>query len=328
MPPQSSGLFYERGELMGMGGVGKKKIRLFSRIIVNFDTIKNKYLVAGDSNLIKFWDMNNSHLLTTSDAGGNLPTTPAICCNREGTLLAVSANDNNIKILASVANDTGAITASGTFTKSTFGDSNLIKFWDMNNSDLLTTSDVCGNLPTTPAICCNREGTLLVVSANDNNIKILASVANDTGAITAFGTFTKSTFGDSNLIKFWDMNNSDLLTTSDAGGNLPTTPAICCNREGTLLAVSVNDNNIKILASVANDTGAITASGTFTKGVDKNDPDRERWEKIIEEKKIRHLQTLAIQLAKFYLLIQEVTFTAVSNGSTCRNAWFPCSSLG
>ncbi|XP_059644516.1 topless-related protein 4-like [Cornus florida] len=71
------------------------------------------------------------------------------------------------------------------------------------------------------------------------------------------------------------MNNSDLLTTSDVGGNLPATPVICCNRDGTLLAVSANDNNIIILASFVNDTGAITASGTLTKGVDKNDPDRD-----------------------------------------------------
>ncbi|XP_059639078.1 uncharacterized protein LOC132281385 [Cornus florida] len=39
----------------------------WSKGIMNFDTIKNKYLVASDSNLIKFWDMNNSDLLTTSD---------------------------------------------------------------------------------------------------------------------------------------------------------------------------------------------------------------------------------------------------------------------
>ncbi|KAK1269512.1 Topless-related protein 1 [Acorus gramineus] len=68
--------------------------------VVQFDTTRNRFLAAGDEFLIKFWDMDNVNLLTTIDADGGLPASPRIRFNKEGTLLAVSANDNMIKILA------------------------------------------------------------------------------------------------------------------------------------------------------------------------------------------------------------------------------------
>ncbi|XP_058115708.1 protein TPR3-like isoform X2 [Magnolia sinica] len=68
--------------------------------VVQFDTTRNRFLAAGDEFLIKFWDMDNVNLLTTIDADGGLPASPRIRFNKEGTLLAVSANDNGFKILA------------------------------------------------------------------------------------------------------------------------------------------------------------------------------------------------------------------------------------
>ncbi|KAK1287265.1 Topless-related protein 1 [Acorus calamus] len=68
--------------------------------VVQFDTTRNRFLAAGDECMIKFWDMDNVSLLTTIDADGGLPASPRIRFNKEGTLLAVSANDNMIKILA------------------------------------------------------------------------------------------------------------------------------------------------------------------------------------------------------------------------------------
>ncbi|KAF8389153.1 hypothetical protein HHK36_025846 [Tetracentron sinense] len=70
--------------------------------VVQFDTTKNRFLAAGDEFSIKFWDMDNNQLLTTIDADGGLPASPRIRFNKEGTLLAVSANENGIKILANV----------------------------------------------------------------------------------------------------------------------------------------------------------------------------------------------------------------------------------
>ncbi|GFZ11859.1 transducin family protein [Actinidia rufa] len=68
--------------------------------VVQFDTTKNRFLAAGDDYSIKFWDMDNVQLLTSIDADGNLPASPRIRFNKDGTLLAVSANENGIKILA------------------------------------------------------------------------------------------------------------------------------------------------------------------------------------------------------------------------------------
>lgn len=67
--------------------------------VVHFDTAKDQILAAGDDHVIKIWDMNKVQLLTTIDAGGGLPENPRICFNKNGTLLAVIANENRIKIL-------------------------------------------------------------------------------------------------------------------------------------------------------------------------------------------------------------------------------------
>ncbi|KAK4760355.1 hypothetical protein SAY87_005248 [Trapa incisa] len=77
-------------------GVGKR-----STSVVQFDTTKNRFLATGDEFMVKFWDMDNVNLLTSTDADGGLPASPCIKFNKEGILLAVSTNDNGIKILAS-----------------------------------------------------------------------------------------------------------------------------------------------------------------------------------------------------------------------------------
>ncbi|VYS51629.1 unnamed protein product [Arabidopsis thaliana] len=68
--------------------------------VVQFDTTKNRYLAAGDDFSIKFWDMDTIQLLTAIDADGGLQASPRIRFNKEGSLLAVSANDNMIKVMA------------------------------------------------------------------------------------------------------------------------------------------------------------------------------------------------------------------------------------
>ncbi|XP_068635481.1 protein TOPLESS-RELATED PROTEIN 2-like isoform X1 [Aristolochia californica] len=68
--------------------------------VVQFDTTRNRFLAAGDEFQIKFWDMDNNSILTTTDAEGGLPASPRLRFNKEGSLLAVTTNDNGIKILA------------------------------------------------------------------------------------------------------------------------------------------------------------------------------------------------------------------------------------
>ncbi|XP_050366867.1 protein TPR3-like [Argentina anserina] len=68
--------------------------------VVQFDTTRNKYLAVGDDYVLKVWDMDNVNLLSTIEAEGGLPATPRIRFNKDGSLLAVSATDNKIKVLA------------------------------------------------------------------------------------------------------------------------------------------------------------------------------------------------------------------------------------
>ncbi|XP_057477632.1 protein TOPLESS-RELATED PROTEIN 2-like isoform X2 [Actinidia eriantha] len=68
--------------------------------VVQFDTTKNRFLAAGDEFQIKFWDMDNSNILTVTDADGGLPASPRLRFSKEGSLLAVTTSDNGIKILA------------------------------------------------------------------------------------------------------------------------------------------------------------------------------------------------------------------------------------
>ncbi|XP_048134058.1 topless-related protein 4-like [Rhodamnia argentea] len=71
------------------------------------------------------------------------------------------------------------------------------------------------------------------------------------GGVVRFDT-TKNRFlaaGEEFMVKFWDMDNEDILTITDALGGLPASPCIRFNKEGVLLAVSTSDSSIKILAN-------------------------------------------------------------------------------
>ncbi|EEF35191.1 WD-repeat protein, putative [Ricinus communis] len=76
-------------------GLGKRSMG-----VVQFDTTKNRFLAAGDEFMVKFWDMDNINLLTSIDAEGGLPASPCIRFNKDGSLLAISTNENSIKFLA------------------------------------------------------------------------------------------------------------------------------------------------------------------------------------------------------------------------------------
>ncbi|KHG04331.1 Topless-related 2 -like protein [Gossypium arboreum] len=68
--------------------------------VVQFDTTKNRFLAVGDDNQIKFWDMDNTNILTSTEAEGGLPSRPRLRFNKEGNLLVVTTADNGFKVLA------------------------------------------------------------------------------------------------------------------------------------------------------------------------------------------------------------------------------------
>ncbi|OEL28088.1 Protein TPR1 [Dichanthelium oligosanthes] len=68
--------------------------------VVQFDTAQNHFLAAGEDNQIKFWDVDNTNMLTCTEADGGLPALPRLRFNKEGNLLAVTTAENGFKILA------------------------------------------------------------------------------------------------------------------------------------------------------------------------------------------------------------------------------------
>ncbi|KAI6681612.1 hypothetical protein NL676_035493 [Syzygium grande] len=89
----------------------------------------------------------------------------------------------------------------------------------------------------------NKEGESYLVEWNESE--------GLSGGVVQFDT-TKNRFlaaGDEFMVKFWDMDNNNILTSIDAEGGLPASPCIRFNKEGILLAVSTSDNSIKILAN-------------------------------------------------------------------------------
>lgn len=46
--------------------------------VVQFDTTRNRILAAGDDSQIKFWDMDNTNVITSTEAEGGLPVSISI----------------------------------------------------------------------------------------------------------------------------------------------------------------------------------------------------------------------------------------------------------
>ncbi|KAK7818958.1 topless-related protein 4 [Quercus suber] len=62
--------------------------------------MKNQLLATGDEFQIKFLDMVDVNIFTTTALEGGLLASPCIRFNKEGILLTVSTRENGIKIPA------------------------------------------------------------------------------------------------------------------------------------------------------------------------------------------------------------------------------------
>ncbi|XVF35631.1 hypothetical protein REPUB_Repub18cG0162800 [Reevesia pubescens] len=100
----------------------------------------------------------------------------------------------------------------------------------------------------------NKNGESFLVEWNESEggaKRTYQGLCKNSSAVVQFGP-TKEKFlaaADDHVIKIWDMDNVELLTTIDAEGDLPANPHIRFNKEGTLLAVISSENKIKILAT-------------------------------------------------------------------------------
>ncbi|KAF3326027.1 protein TOPLESS-like isoform X4 [Carex littledalei] len=68
---------------------------------LQFEVTNGSILAVGDDSSVKFWDVDYPDMIGSTDAGGGLTASPRISFNKSGSLLALSAEGNYIKVLAS-----------------------------------------------------------------------------------------------------------------------------------------------------------------------------------------------------------------------------------
>ncbi|KAJ9179749.1 hypothetical protein P3X46_008082 [Hevea brasiliensis] len=118
----------------------------------------------------------------------------------------------------------------------------------------------------------SKEGESHLVEWNESEGTIkrtFSGFRKRSSGVVQFDT-TRSRFlaaGDEFLIKFWEMDNTNMLIAVDADGGLPASPRLRFNKEGSLLAVTTSDNGIKILA---NSDGLRLIRMLESRAIDKN----------------------------------------------------------
>ncbi|KAH6832337.1 WUS-interacting protein 2 [Perilla frutescens var. hirtella] len=139
-----------------------------------------------------------------------------------------------------------------------------IKAWLYDNMGSRVDYDAPGRSCTTMAYSADgtrlfscgtsKDGESYIVEWNESEgalKRTYVGLGKRSVGVVQFDT-TKNRFlaaGDEFKIKFWDMDNVNVLTFIDADGGLPASPCIRFSKEGTLLAVSTSENGIKILAN-------------------------------------------------------------------------------
>ncbi|XP_051144983.1 topless-related protein 2-like isoform X2 [Andrographis paniculata] len=190
-------------------------------------------VTCGDDKLIKVWDLNGRKLFNFE---GHEAPVYSICPHQK----------ENIQFLFSTAVD------------------GKIKAWLYDNVGSRVDYDAPGHWCTTMLYSADgsrlfscgtgKDGDSFLVEWNESEGAIKRTYTGfrkkSTGVVQ-FDT-TQNHFlavGEDNQIKFWDMDNINILATTDADGGLANLPRLRFNKEGNLLAVTTADNGIKILAN-------------------------------------------------------------------------------
>ncbi|KAL3497326.1 hypothetical protein ACH5RR_040058 [Cinchona calisaya] len=223
--------------------------------IVQFSISRNRFLVAGDGHLIKFWEVDNVKLLAVVDANGGLPANPYVCFNKEGTLLAVSADDNKIKILA---NDVGSqmlqssafcsVDSTGYFSKSSQKEKNRTDVLMLELNKFLNTREYSS---ITQVSHCQSVSLPSEVKTNMICRLVYTNTGNGILALSAEGV---------HLYWKWPGNQykNHLVTTNHA-------PQLWQPRSGLMMINDLNDDPLQLVtpcfALSKNDSYILSTSG-------------------------------------------------------------------
>ncbi|XP_074276734.1 topless-related protein 3-like [Silene latifolia] len=192
-------------------------------------------LTCGDDKLIKVWDLSGRKIYNLE---GHEAPVYSICPHHK----------ENIQFIFSTAFD------------------GKIKAWLYDNTGSKVDYDAPGHWCTTMLYSADgsrlfscgtsKEGESYLVEWNESEGAIKRTYSGfrrKTNGVVQFDS-TQNHFlavGEDHQIKFWDMDNVNLLSHTDADGGLPSHPRLRFNKEGNLLAVSTADNGIKILATAS-----------------------------------------------------------------------------
>lgn len=191
---------------------------------------------CGDDKLIKVWDFSGRRLYNFE---GHEAPVYSICPHHK----------ENIQFIFSTASD------------------GKIKAWLYDNMGSRVDYDAPGQWCTTMLYSADgsrlfscgtsKDGDSYLVEWNESEGAIKRSYSGfsrkKSAGVVQFDT-TQNHFlaaGEENQIKFWDMDNVNVLASTDADGGLPNLPRLRFNKEGNLLAVATVDNGFKILANAA-----------------------------------------------------------------------------
>ncbi|GMP60392.1 hypothetical protein CsSME_00023279 [Camellia sinensis var. sinensis] len=192
-------------------------------------------VTCGDDKLIKVWDLTGRKLFNFE---GHQAPVYSVCPHQK----------ENIQFIFSTAID------------------GKIKAWLYDNMGSRVDYDAPGHSCTTMLYSADgsrlfscgtgKDGDSFLVEWNESEGAIKRTYSGfrkKSAGVVQFDT-TQNHFlavGEDHQIKFWNMDNNDILTSMDAEGGLPSLPRLRFNKEGNLLAVTTADNGIKILATTA-----------------------------------------------------------------------------
>ncbi|KAL5068780.1 hypothetical protein RYX36_019667 [Vicia faba] len=198
--------------------------------------LPNKQLcivTCGDDKLIKVWDANGRRLFTFE---GHEAPVYSICPHHK----------ENIQFIFSTAID------------------GKIKAWLYDNMGSRVDYDAPGHWCTTMLYSADgsrlfscgtsKDGESFLVEWNESEGAIKRTYngfRKKSAGVVQFDT-TQNRFlvaGEDGQVKFWDMDNINPLTSTDADGGLQGLPRLKFNKEGNILAVTTVDNGFKILAN-------------------------------------------------------------------------------